>query len=101
VTTHVLSEAELMADRIAIMRRGRLVVDGTPDELRQEAGKGRRFSVRLARAVEESASLSDWLRQNAVEHELAGDTLAYTLPWAAVIAHPAALADALQTRPAA
>src|SRR5258706_16346917 len=49
VTTHVLGEAELMADRIAIMRRGRIVTTGTLDELREAAGKGRRFSVRLSR----------------------------------------------------
>ncbi len=98
VTTHVLSEAELMADRIAIMRRGRLVVDGTLDELRQEAGKGRRFSVRLARAVDENASLTDWLRQNAVEHKLRGETLDYTLPWTASIADRAAFAASLQAR---
>src|SRR5205814_312626 len=41
VTTHVLSEAELMADRIAIMRRGRIVASGTLDELRESAGIGR------------------------------------------------------------
>src|SRR3989441_3042105 len=36
VTTHVLGEAELMADRIAIMKRGRIVKSGTLDELRRE-----------------------------------------------------------------
>src|SRR5205807_8488637 len=35
VTTHVLSEAELMADRIAIMRRGRVVMTGRLDDLRE------------------------------------------------------------------
>src|SRR5215472_793817 len=38
VTTHVLSEAELMADRIAIMKRGRIVKSGTLEELRAESG---------------------------------------------------------------
>jgi len=37
VTTHILSEAELMADRVAIMRRGVIVMHGTLDELRQAA----------------------------------------------------------------
>ena len=32
VTTHVLSEAELMADRIAIMRRGVVVTEGTLED---------------------------------------------------------------------
>src|SRR5947208_14417822 len=48
VTTHVLSEAELMADRIAIMRRGRVVTTGTLDELREAAGTGRRFVADLS-----------------------------------------------------
>src|SRR3989475_9468365 len=53
VTTHVLSEAELMADRIAIMRRGVVVTEGTLDELRREAETGRRVSVRLSQAPAE------------------------------------------------
>ena len=49
VTTHVLSEAELMADRIAIMRRGVVVTTGALDDLRRQAGQGRRFIAHLAR----------------------------------------------------
>ena len=51
VTTHVLSEAELMADRIAIMRRGVVVTSGALDHLRRQAGQGRRFIAHLARPV--------------------------------------------------
>ncbi|HHS97561.1 MAG TPA: ABC transporter ATP-binding protein [Chloroflexi bacterium] len=36
VCTHNLAEAELLADRIAIIRRGRLVAIGTPAELKRE-----------------------------------------------------------------
>src|SRR4029077_3299137 len=48
VTTHVLSEAELMADRIAIMRKGLIVTHGTLAELRRQAGEGRVFAAQLA-----------------------------------------------------
>src|SRR3977135_3288043 len=48
VTTHVLGEGELMADRIAIMRRGVIVTTGTLDELRRKSSAGRRFEARLA-----------------------------------------------------
>src|SRR6266581_4374175 len=65
VTTHVLSEAELMADRIAIMRRGRGVVEGTLDELREEGEQGRRFLVALAQAPVEPEPLRQWLRDHA------------------------------------
>src|SRR6266853_292558 len=51
VTTHVLGEGELMADRIAIMRRGVIVTTGTLDELRRESSAGRRFEARLAAAA--------------------------------------------------
>src|SRR3977135_1408897 len=48
VTTHVLGEGELMADRIAIMRRGVIVTTGTLDELRREPSAGGRVEARLA-----------------------------------------------------
>jgi ABC-2 type transport system ATP-binding protein len=39
VSTHQLSVAEEMADRIGIMHRGRLIAVGTRDELRQRSGR--------------------------------------------------------------
>jgi ABC-2 type transport system ATP-binding protein len=38
VSTHQLSLAEEMADRIGILHHGRLIALGTPEELRQQAG---------------------------------------------------------------
>jgi ABC-2 type transport system ATP-binding protein len=98
VTTHVLSEAELMADRIAIMRKGVIVTRGTLEDLRQEAAKGRRLSAHLSRPVAEPEPLNRWLSEHAVEHELAGDQLTYTLPWSAAVADRAAFAAELQRR---
>ena len=98
VTTHVLSEAELMADRIAIMRKGLIVTRGTLEDLRKEAAKGRRLSAHLSRPVANPAALNAWLSEHAVEHTLAGDRLTYTLPWQASIADRAAFAAELQRR---
>src|SRR5438094_5493833 len=81
VTTHVLSEAELMADRIAIMRRGRVVTTGTLDELREAAGAGRRFIASLAKLPESRADLERWLAEQTLEHHFDGVRLAYSLPW--------------------
>jgi ABC-2 type transport system ATP-binding protein len=98
VTTHVLSEAELMADRIAIMRKGVIVTRGTLEDLRQEAAKGRRLSAHLSQPVADPETLNGWLSEHAVEHHLAGDRLTYTLPWQSSVADRAAFAAELQRR---
>jgi ABC-2 type transport system ATP-binding protein len=41
LTTHILEVAERMADRIGIIQHGRLVAEGTLDELRARTGEGR------------------------------------------------------------
>ncbi|HKX08860.1 MAG TPA: ABC transporter ATP-binding protein [Stellaceae bacterium] len=40
MTTHILEVAERMADRIGVISEGRLIADGTLDELRSKAGAG-------------------------------------------------------------
>jgi ABC-2 type transport system ATP-binding protein len=40
MTTHILEVAERMADRIGVMAAGRLIAEGTLDELRRQAGAG-------------------------------------------------------------
>jgi ABC-2 type transport system ATP-binding protein len=40
MTTHILDVAERMADRIGVMSAGRLVAEGTLDELRRHVGAG-------------------------------------------------------------
>ena len=41
LTTHILEVAERLADRIGVIARGKLVAQGTLDELRAEAGADR------------------------------------------------------------
>jgi ABC-2 type transport system ATP-binding protein len=41
MTTHILDVAERMADRIGVISGGRLIAEGTLDELRGKAGAGR------------------------------------------------------------
>jgi ABC-2 type transport system ATP-binding protein len=38
MTTHILEVAERMADRIGVIASGRLIAEGTLDELRQQVG---------------------------------------------------------------
>jgi ABC-2 type transport system ATP-binding protein len=40
MTTHILEVAERMADRVGVMANGRLIAEGTLDDLRQQAGAG-------------------------------------------------------------
>src|SRR5205823_7615884 len=98
VTTHVLGEAELMADRIAIMRRGRIVARGTLDELRESVGKGRRFIASLSRVPDSAAELEVWLTQHALEHHFEHDRLVYSLAWDTSDADRGAFAAELQRR---
>jgi ABC-2 type transport system ATP-binding protein len=96
VTTHVLSEAELMADRIAIMRKGVIVTHGNLEDLRREAAKGRRLSAHLSRPPADPEPLERWLTEHAVEHHLVADRLTYTLPWQSTVVDRAAFAAELQ-----
>ena len=96
VTTHVLSEAELMADSVAIMRRGVVVTNGPLDELRRQAGKGRRFIAHLARPLREVELLSGWLQEHALDHSFEHEWLRYTLPWQASAGERADFAARLQ-----
>jgi len=52
LTTHYLEEAELLADRVGIIRLGKLVIEGTIEELRDKIQGIRGISVRISRAVD-------------------------------------------------
>jgi len=54
LTTHYLEEAELLADRIGIIRKGRLVAEGTIEELRDKIMGVRSIAIRLSRHVDEN-----------------------------------------------
>ncbi len=47
LSTHILSEAEQLCDRIVIIDRGRIVVEDTPDRLRETLALGGRLFVRV------------------------------------------------------
>jgi len=80
VCTHNLAEAELLADHIAIIRRGRLVSLGTPIELKAQmlgpplmevrlVGSVDGLSPRVADIVDVEAQGKDWLRYRTGEPE--------------------------------
>jgi daunorubicin resistance ABC transporter ATP-binding subunit len=71
LTTHYLEEAEALCDRIAVVDHGRVLVSGTPDELKDNAGATTVITVRYERRVPdgmaERAGLPDRLGVTKVE----------------------------------
>lgn len=60
LTTHYMEEAERLSDRIAIVNRGKIVIEGTPEQIAADHGSGRRLIVKA------NADLADYLSRNSV-----------------------------------
>ena len=81
VTTHILVEAELLADRVAIMRRGRVVADGTLAALRRWAHPTRRFTAILSGELADREPVLAWLNRHETDPSFDGRRLSYGVPW--------------------
>ncbi len=57
VCTHNLKEVEILADRIAIIRAGKIVASGTVESLKRDFLGGRQMEVRLKGALDGAAHL--------------------------------------------
>jgi ABC-2 type transport system ATP-binding protein len=75
LSTHQLSVAEEMADRIGIIHNGKLVACGTKDELRDQAGTGGALEETFLTLTREESSVEMELRQL---HQETGPTPAIT-----------------------
>jgi ABC-2 type transport system ATP-binding protein len=56
MTTHILEVAERMADRIGVIAAGRLIAEGTLDELRQRNGRNDTLEDMFIALVDEAAA---------------------------------------------
>ena len=70
LTTHYMSEADELSDRIAIIDRGAIVAEGTPSDIKRKFSKVRIFEV-LSRQSQTNAS-GEIARIKGVERVIAG-----------------------------
>lgn len=67
LSTHVLAEVEELCERVLLIHRGRLVGDGTVDDLATEAGAGPWIELVVRTADDLSRSLADLPEVDSVE----------------------------------
>ncbi len=73
LTTHYLDEAQSLADRVAIIKDGRILAEGSPAELGVEGSASYRISWRDADGERQEREIED---PTAFLHELTGEALA-------------------------
>jgi ABC-2 type transport system ATP-binding protein len=94
ICTHNLAEAELLADRIAIIRQGKIITRGTVDQLKQELLGVPTYELRVAGPIDGLAdSLGDLVTLDGQQQ--GADWLCYRTDRAPEI-NPAILARAAQ-----
>ncbi|MCP4583967.1 MAG: ATP-binding cassette domain-containing protein [candidate division Zixibacteria bacterium] len=60
-STHILQEVEAISDKIVIINEGRIIADGTPDDLRLSTGETTGFTIELKASRDEiQGSFSDF-----------------------------------------
>lgn len=85
LTTHYLEEAEILSDRIGIIREGKLVAEGTINELRDKIQAIRKIVVRVGKRVDQSVIETKLKRlavrfPDAVTYDSLHNTLAFDQP---------------------
>lgn len=77
ITTHNLTEAEILANRIAFIRKGKIVANGTFDELRRQFVGEPKMELRVAGHLNGAAEA---LREIVTLGETGDDWVRYTTP---------------------
>ena len=67
ICTHNLSEAEELADRIAIIRRGKIIEEGTPDSLKEKLLGIPRFEIKFQAEIQpQDIDLNDLVEMSEI-----------------------------------
>jgi len=75
LTTHYMDEAERLCDRLAIVEGGRVIAEGTPEQLIATLGGGSLIEVAASRAGDRRLPVEELAALPAVEHlSLDGET---------------------------
>jgi len=64
LTTHYLEEAETLADRVAIMNRGKIVAMRTPNELTSKFGSGQTLTIKTSEELAARLGVTNGLQVN-------------------------------------
>lgn len=56
-STHILSEAEQVCDRVVIINRGEILAEGSPTELRERMQRGSRIAIRTVESTEQTLAV--------------------------------------------
>ena len=70
VSSHILSELQEICTHVGIMEAGRMLAEGSPDEIGQRLGSVRKLRVRFGDDSEESYEVADKAAQVALLREL-------------------------------
>ncbi|GGW13132.1 daunorubicin resistance protein DrrA family ABC transporter ATP-binding protein [Streptomyces capoamus] len=97
LTTQYLEEADHLADRIAVIDKGQVIADGTPDELKRKVG-GERLEVSLADASDAAEALRILERISVGSAGTSDNGCTLTVPVASGIGAIAEAASALRDR---
>src|ERR671913_453887 len=79
LTTQYLDEADQLADQVSVIDQGRVIADGSPDQLKSKLG-GDRIDVVAARADELAATAAIVARVSGDEPEVDPDTRRVSAP---------------------